>query len=141
MIMHLYRALIRLLPRHVRERDGEEMMRTFAEQIAGARSPSAVRWRALIRFPAVLALEWRDVLFAGRIPPPLGPSRGSRMESIARMTRQGARGLARTPVFSLSVILLLGVGVGSVSAIFAVVDHVLLRPTALSGCRPARRDR
>lgn len=50
------------------------------------------------------------------------------MESVTRMIRQGARGLARTPVFSLSVILLLGVGVGSVSAIFAVVDHVLLRP-------------
>ncbi|MEO5800401.1 MAG: ADOP family duplicated permease, partial [Gemmatimonadales bacterium] len=38
------------------------------------------------------------------------------------------RGLARTPAFSLSVILLLGAGVGSASAIFAVVDHVLLRP-------------
>jgi hypothetical protein len=50
------------------------------------------------------------------------------MESVARMIRQGARGLARTPAFSFSVILLLGVGVGSVSAIFAVVDHVLVRP-------------
>jgi putative ABC transport system permease protein len=50
------------------------------------------------------------------------------MDAVARMIRQGARGLARVPAFSLSVILLLGVGVGSVSAIFAVVDHVLLRP-------------
>jgi len=128
MTLQLYRALIRLLPRRVRERDGEEMARAFADQIAGARAPSAVRWRALIRFPLVLALEWRDALFAGRVPAPRAPSRGSRMESVARMIRQGARGLARTPVFSLSVILLLGAGVGSVSAIFAVVDHVLLRP-------------
>jgi predicted permease len=127
MILRLYRALIRLLPREVRERDGEEMARALADQIAGARSPSAVRWRALIRFPLVLALEWRDVLFAGDLPAPVR-SRGARMESVARMIRQGARGLARTPAFSLSVILLLGVGVGSVSAIFAVVDHVLLRP-------------
>jgi predicted permease len=50
------------------------------------------------------------------------------MEAVIRMVRLGARGLARTPAFSLSVILLLGAGVGSVSAIFAVVDHVLLRP-------------
>src|SRR5215216_6200776 len=128
MTLRLYRALIRLLPRRVRERDGEEMARALADQIAGARAPSAVRRRALIRFPLVLALEWRDALFAGRVPAPPGPSRGSRMESVARMVRQGARGLARTPAFSLSVILLLGAGVGSVSAIFAVVDHVLLRP-------------
>jgi predicted permease len=127
-MMLLYRALIRLLPRHIRERDGEEMTRALADQIAGARSPGAVRWRALIRFPVVLALEWRDVLFMGRVLTPPRPSRGSRMESVARMIRQGARGLARTPAFSLSVILLLGVGVGSMSAIFAVVDHVLVRP-------------
>lgn len=128
MTLQLYRALIRLLPRHVRERDGEEMARALADQIAGAGKPWAVRWRALIRFPLVLALEWRDVVLAGRVPASLAPSRGSRMESVSRMVRQGARGLARTPAFSLSVILLLGVGVGSVSAIFAVVDHVLLRP-------------
>ena len=128
MILQLYRALIRLLPRGVRERDGEEMARALADQIAEARSPSAVQWRALIRFPLVLALEWRDALLAGPVPAPPLPSRGSRMESIARMMRQGARGLARTRAFSLSVILLLGAGVGSVSAIFAVVDHVLLRP-------------
>jgi predicted permease len=128
MTLQLYRALIRLLPRRVRERDGEEMARTLADQLAGARAPSAVRWRALSRFPLLLALEWRDALFAGRVPAPPVPSRGSRMESVARMIRQGARSLAHTPVFSLSVILLLGIGVGGVSAIFAVVDHVLLRP-------------
>ena len=128
MILTLYRLLIRLLPRRVRERDAEEMTRALADQIADAPAPAAVRWRALTRFPLVLLLEWRDALLAGPIPAPPAPSRGTRMDSLARMLRQGARGLARTPAFSLSVILLLGVGVGSVSAIFAVVDHVLLRP-------------
>ncbi|NOT08587.1 MAG: FtsX-like permease family protein, partial [Gemmatimonadales bacterium] len=128
MTLQLYRALIRLLPRRVRERDGEEMIRALADQIAAARSPRAVQRRALIRFPLVLALEWRDDLFAGGVPALPVPSRGSRMESLARMIRQGGRGLARTPAFSLSVMLLLGIGVGSVSAIFTVVDHVLLRP-------------
>lgn len=127
MTLRLYRALIRLLPRRVRERDGEEMIRTLADQIAGASTPGAVQWRALIRFPLLLALEWRDVLFPARVPRHPSLSRGSRMEALTRMIRQGARGLARTPAFSLSVILLLGIGVGSVSAIFAVVDPVLLR--------------
>lgn len=128
MMLQLYRALIRLLPRHVRERDSEEMTRALADQIADARAPAAVRWRALIRFPLVLALEWRDVLLAGPVWGPPLPSRGPRMDSVDRMVRQGARALARTPAFSLSVVLLLGVGVGSVSAVFTIVDHVLLRP-------------
>ena len=128
MILRLYRALVRLLPRHVRERDGDEMLRTLADQIADARDPSAVRRRALLRFPLVLALEWRDALVTPRVPSSPFASRASRMDTLGRMIRQGARSLARTPVFSLGVILLLGAGVGSVSAIFAVVDHVLLRP-------------
>src|SRR5918999_3825039 len=82
MTLRLYRALIRLLPREVRERDGEEMARTLADQIAGERAPAAVRRRALIRFPLVLALEWRDVLFAESPPSPVR-SRGSRMESLS----------------------------------------------------------
>src|ERR687896_132942 len=49
---------------------------------ADDRPPSAVRWRALIRFPFVLALEWRDALFAPGLPAPR-PSRGSRMESLS----------------------------------------------------------
>ncbi len=127
MTLWLYRALVRMLPRRVRERDADEMLLALADQIAGAPSPSTVRWRALIRFPRVLALEWRDALFMGPLPAAMISPGASRMEAIARMMRQGVRSLARTPAFSLSVILLLGVGVGSVSAIFAVVDHVLLR--------------
>jgi putative ABC transport system permease protein len=49
------------------------------------------------------------------------------MDALMRLVRQGSRALFRAPAFTLSVILLLGLGVGSVSAIFAVVDHVLLR--------------
>lgn len=49
------------------------------------------------------------------------------MDALARVVRYGSRSLLRTPAFSLSVILLLGLGIGSVSGIFAVVDHVMLR--------------
>lgn len=128
MTLWVYRALLRFLPRQVRERDGEEMMRTLAEQIAHAPRPAIVRWRALTRLPLVLGLEWRDALFASRLPGNPPPRRGGRVDAVVRTMRQAARGLARTPAFSLSVMLLLGAGVGSVSAIFAVVDHVLLRP-------------
>ena len=49
------------------------------------------------------------------------------MDALRRMVRQSLRGLRRSPAFTVSVILLLALGVGSASAIFAVVDHVLLR--------------
>jgi hypothetical protein len=121
-----YRLLTRLLPRDVHERHGEEMLRTLEEQVARAPNRGAVLWRAFRRFPGVLVLEWRDALMEDSQPQP-AHSRGSVIDSASRLIRQGSRGLIRTPAFSLSVILLLGVGVGSVSAIFAVVDHVLLR--------------
>ena len=41
---------------------------------------------------------------------------------------QSLRGLARTPVFTSSVVLTVGLGIGGCTAIFAVVDALLLRP-------------
>lgn len=45
--------------------------------------------------------------------------------------RHALRSLARVPGFSLTVILTLGLGIGANSAIFSVVDGVLLRPAPL----------
>ncbi len=42
--------------------------------------------------------------------------------------RQALRGLCKSPVFSLTVIATLGLGIGLNAAIFTVVDTVLLRP-------------
>jgi putative ABC transport system permease protein len=123
----VYGWLLRLLPRSVREHDAEEMLRTLQDQIEHAREPGQVIWRAYRRFPAVLALEWKDVLLHGGIPTSAQASRGSAVDLMTRQIMQSARSLRRTPAFSCSVILLLGLGLGGVSAVFAVVDHVLLR--------------
>jgi putative ABC transport system permease protein len=45
-----------------------------------------------------------------------------------RELRYGARTLRRTPRFTLVVILTLGLGIGAATAIFSVVDAILLRP-------------
>src|SRR4029079_957709 len=51
-----------------------------------------------------------------------------RAEHVARDLRHGARGLRRSPGFSLAVILTLALGIGGNTAVFSVVDQLLLRP-------------
>ena len=49
-------------------------------------------------------------------------------EDVMRDVRHGVRGLWRSPGFSLAVMLTLAVGIGGNTAVFSVVDQLLLRP-------------
>src|ERR1700730_2292547 len=50
------------------------------------------------------------------------------LESMVRNLRCGARALAKTPAFTLTVVLTLALGIGANSAVFSVIYAVLLRP-------------
>jgi len=52
----------------------------------------------------------------------------SHVEGLVRDIRHVSRGLRRTPGFAIAVILTLALGIGGNTAIFSVVDQVLLRP-------------
>lgn len=50
------------------------------------------------------------------------------LETLARDVRYGLRALARSPGYALAVVLTLGLGIGANTAIFSLVNGVLLRP-------------
>lgn len=50
------------------------------------------------------------------------------LEGFARDVRVGLRGMARSPALSLAAVLTLGLGTGAATAVFSLVDGVVLRP-------------
>jgi len=90
----------------------------IAENIAAGMNPDEARYAAIRAFgnPAVLIEETRDKWSWIWV------------ENLLRDLRYAARALARTPLFAIVAILVIALGAGATTALFAVVRSVLLKP-------------
>ena len=100
-------------------------MRT-AENVAKGMSPEAARAEALARLGDVDAygreVEAIDAVAAR------GRRRIEVRNALAREVRLAARGLRRSPGFSVVVLATLALGIGAATAIFTLLDAIVLRP-------------
>ncbi|MEM6701306.1 MAG: ADOP family duplicated permease [Acidobacteriota bacterium] len=60
-------------------------------------------------------------------------SRAALLADLLRDLRLGLRSLARRPLFSLTVITVLSLGIGATAAIFTLIDSILLEPLPFEG--------
>jgi putative ABC transport system permease protein len=123
-----YAAIARLLPPDMRA-DRDDMVCAYAALLADARGRVArgvLAVRGLAALVVVVAEEWVEYLGVRRAP---GRTRaeGGGM-GLSRNLGFALRTLRKAPTFALTSTLLVAVGVGAVTAIFTLVDHVLLRP-------------
>lgn len=125
--------LAALPPGPLRDHDRPEMERTLADLVGAAPTAWArlrVAGRAVLRLPVVIAVEWLDWLgITGAMGAP--GRRGIRegmMGDAMRSLGFTVRSLGKAPTFTTAAVLLIALGVGVVTTVFTVVDHVLLRP-------------
>jgi predicted permease len=123
----LYRRLLMLLPKSLRATFGEEMLVLFLIRLREARGGRVVVQVWLRAVVDVMAVAFSE-RFQGKVMA-AGEARGARGSlDLFPEIRQALRALLRSPGYALTSVLMLGVGIGTVTALFSVVNGVLLRP-------------
>lgn len=128
----VYRRLLLLLPRWLRERAGDEMLALHEAKLRDGRVRGRwAEWSVWIREVAGLfatALSARRVTQSDGRFDDSSARRGSMMESLAQDVGYALRTMRRRPTQAFLAVVTCALGIGGASAMFGVVDGVLLRP-------------
>lgn len=126
------RLLLRLYPREFRRAHGDEVTELVREELgraAGARPGARLVVACRVAFDLI-----RGGLRSRRPGPGVRPGRGPGRGSVERFADGGLeivraiRSLARVPLFAGTVIVTVALGVGLSTAVFSVLNAVVLRP-------------
>ena len=109
--MRFYRALLRLYPKSFRADYGPALLAAMADRRAATTGRTA---RAALSLETIMD----TVSNAARL----------HLDILRQDLRYTLRTLRRSPAFSLTAVLLTALGIGATTAVFAMVDHVLVRP-------------
>jgi putative ABC transport system permease protein len=130
-VVRAYARALLILPLRVRREDAAAMAETFDDLWAEGKGTTRLGHaaRAFGRLPLVAVAEWLDALgiTGGTAALDASGSKGGRSMGWGTHVRFALRSLGKAPGFALTTVLLVGLGVGAVTTIFTLVDHVLLR--------------
>ena len=130
----IYLLLLRVYPRAFRELFGPRLLELFCYRREQSRVQGGAFWRT--RFWWFITSDLMRSAWAERLGRDSLETRsvgeesrgGSRMEGWIRDLAYSVRRLVRSPVFSLSVVTILSVGIGLNTAAFSIVNAVLFQP-------------
>ena len=127
----VYKLLLAALPRDLRVRYGDDMVRLFGElhrdarATHGLRGAVAVWWRAITQVVGGgLQDRWGGGASRG---PQKQRRRANMLEQLVQDLRFAVRSFGRQPGFAITVVGIIALGIGSTTAIFSVVDGIVLR--------------